>query len=157
MSDLNPYEEGLAVDLAKAQARIKELCVLHREYEKLLSERIEELSNCVAVLEADLRKMALDYLAAQGQAADAYEAQLAAEAKAMKASNAALLEKRRADEAQAKLSKSEALLAKAVGQMQRVKDYRYDPNIGIELNRLEEALAELNYDERSEKKGEDRG
>jgi hypothetical protein len=25
MSDLNPYEEGLAVDLAKAQARIKEL------------------------------------------------------------------------------------------------------------------------------------
>jgi hypothetical protein len=25
MSDLNPYEEGLAIDLAKAQARIKEL------------------------------------------------------------------------------------------------------------------------------------
>jgi len=25
MSDLNPYEEGLAVDLAKAEARIKEL------------------------------------------------------------------------------------------------------------------------------------
>lgn len=25
MSDLNPYEEGLAVDLAKAQARIEEL------------------------------------------------------------------------------------------------------------------------------------
>lgn len=37
----------------------------------------------------------------------------------------------------------EAALAKAVGQMQRVKDYRYDPNIGIELNRLEETLAEL--------------
>jgi 3-dehydroquinate dehydratase len=47
---------------------------LHREYEKLLRERIEEL-------EADLRKMALDYLAAQGQAAEAYQAQLAAEAK----------------------------------------------------------------------------
>jgi hypothetical protein len=43
MSDLNPYEEGLAVDLAKAQARIEELCVLHREYEKILTERIEEL------------------------------------------------------------------------------------------------------------------
>ena len=25
-------------------------------------------------------------------------------------------------------------------QVQRVKDFRYDPNIGIELNRLEEAL-----------------
>ena len=47
---------------------------LHREYEKLLRERIEEL-------EADLRKMALDYLAAQGQAAEAYQAQLTAEAK----------------------------------------------------------------------------
>ena len=37
----------------------------------------------------------------------------------------------------------EAKLAKAVVQMQRVKDFRYDPNIGIELNRLEEILAEL--------------
>ena len=26
-------------------------------------------------------------------------------------------------------------------QVQRVKDFRYDPNIGSELNRLEEALA----------------
>ena len=25
-------------------------------------------------------------------------------------------------------------------QVQRVKDFRYDPNIGIELNRLEESL-----------------
>jgi hypothetical protein len=41
------------------------------------AERIEEL-------EADLRKMALDYLAAQGQAAEAYRAQLAAEAKLAK-------------------------------------------------------------------------
>jgi hypothetical protein len=40
--------------------------------------RIEEL-------EADLRKMALDYLAAQGQAAEAYQAQLAAEHKLAKA------------------------------------------------------------------------
>jgi hypothetical protein len=52
--------------------------LLHREYEKLLRERIEEL-------EADLRKMALDYLAADGQAAEAYQAQLAAEAKLNKA------------------------------------------------------------------------
>jgi hypothetical protein len=41
------------------------------------------------------------------------------------------------------LASAEDDLEKAVGQMQRVKDYRYDPNIGIELNRLEEALAEL--------------
>ena len=38
------------------------------------ADRIEEL-------EADLRKMALDYLAADGQAAEAYQAQLAAEAR----------------------------------------------------------------------------
>jgi hypothetical protein len=50
---------------------------LHREYEKLLRERIEEL-------EADLRKMALDCIAADGQAAEAYQAQLAAEAKLAK-------------------------------------------------------------------------
>jgi DNA repair exonuclease SbcCD ATPase subunit len=43
--------------------------------------RIEEL-------EADLRKMALDYLAAQGQAAEAYQAQLAAEDKLNKAIDA---------------------------------------------------------------------
>jgi len=60
MSDLNSYEESLAVDLARAQARIKEL-------------------------EADLRNSALDYLAAEGQAAEAYQAQLAAEAKLAKA------------------------------------------------------------------------
>jgi hypothetical protein len=52
--------------------------LLHREYEKLLRERIEEL-------EADIRKMALDYLAADGQAAEAYQAQLAAEHKLAKA------------------------------------------------------------------------
>ena len=89
---------------------------------KHLADRIEEL-------EADLRKMALDYLAAEGQAAEAYQAQLAAEAK----------------------------LAKAVGQMQRVKDYRYDPNIGIELNRLEEALLNRLEEALAELKGEDQG
>lgn len=52
----------------------------------------EQLSNCVAVLEADLRKMTLDYLAAQGQASenfqmyvDANEARIDAEAKMSKA------------------------------------------------------------------------
>ena len=35
----------------------------------------------IAELEADLRKTALDYLAADGQAAEAYQAQLAAEAR----------------------------------------------------------------------------
>jgi Skp family chaperone for outer membrane proteins len=54
--DLNPYEEGLA----KAQERIEEL-------------------------EAKLRSMALDCLAADGQAQEAYEAQLAAEARLAKA------------------------------------------------------------------------
>jgi hypothetical protein len=43
-----------------------------------LADRIEEL-------EADLRKMALDYLAAEGQAAEAYQAQLEAEAKLSRA------------------------------------------------------------------------
>jgi hypothetical protein len=60
MSDLNSYEKGLANDLTKAQVRIKEL-------------------------EANLRDMALDCLAAHGQAAEAYQAQLAAESKLAKA------------------------------------------------------------------------
>jgi hypothetical protein len=51
--------------------------VLYRDY-KALADRIEEL-------EADLRKMALDYLAAQGQAAEAYRAQLAAKHKLARA------------------------------------------------------------------------
>jgi hypothetical protein len=45
---------------------------------KVNADRIEEL-------EADLRKMALDYLAAEGQAAEAYQAQLEAEAKLSRA------------------------------------------------------------------------
>jgi len=47
--------------------------VLESDYAALLY-RIEEL-------EADLRKMAIDYLAADWQAAEAYQAQLAAEAR----------------------------------------------------------------------------
>jgi outer membrane murein-binding lipoprotein Lpp len=55
-------------------------------------ERIEELVSMVnskdariEELEVDLRKMALDYLAAEGQAAEAYQAQLEAEAKLSRA------------------------------------------------------------------------
>jgi hypothetical protein len=44
------------------------------DVEYVRADRIEEL-------EADLRKMALDYLAAEGQAAEAYQAQLEAEDK----------------------------------------------------------------------------
>jgi hypothetical protein len=53
----------------------------------------EEWAERALRAEAKLREMALDCLASEGQAAEAYQAQLAAEAK---------------------LSKSEALLAKAV-------------------------------------------
>ena len=52
-------------------------------------------------------------------------------------------------EMRAQKARAEALDAKlkeAVEVMQRVKDYRYDPNIGIELNRLEAFLASLEGD-----------
>ena len=41
---------------------------------------------------------------------------------------------------------AETKLKEAVEVMQRVKDYRYDPNIGIELNMLEAFLASLEGD-----------
>jgi hypothetical protein len=37
----------------------------------------------------------------------------------------------------------QAKLDEAVKQMQLVKDFRYDPNIGVELNILEATLAKL--------------
>jgi len=46
-----------------------------------LRREIESRDDRIEELEADLRKMALDYLAADGQAAEAYQAQLAAEAR----------------------------------------------------------------------------
>ena len=55
MSDLNPYEEGLALDLAKAQARIKKLEADRKKtYEALLKvTRIhDEVEARVAELEA---------------------------------------------------------------------------------------------------------
>jgi len=48
------------------------------------------------------------------------------------------------DEAIDRIEALEARIAKAdalAEQVQRVKDFRYDPNIGIELNHLEESLA----------------
>ena len=45
----------------------------------------EEAADRIEELEAELRSMALDCLAAKGQAAEAYQAQLAAEAKAVDA------------------------------------------------------------------------
>lgn len=48
-----------------------------------------------------------------------------------------------ASEAAAEITRLREKVAKAdalAEQVQRVKDFRYDPNIGIELNRLEEAL-----------------
>jgi DNA repair exonuclease SbcCD ATPase subunit len=73
-----PPPDLLRERIEQLAATNEELSTLHREYEKLLRERIEEL-------EADLRKMALDCIAADGQAAEAYQAQLAAEAKLEKA------------------------------------------------------------------------
>jgi hypothetical protein len=49
------------------------------------AEAVQVVADRIKELEADLRKMALDYLAAEGQAAEAYQAQLAAEAKLAKA------------------------------------------------------------------------
>lgn len=43
----------------------------------------------------------------------------------------------RIEELEAQVRAADAL----AGQAQRVKDFRYDPNIGIELNLLETALA----------------
>jgi hypothetical protein len=45
------------------------------------AEAVQVVADRIEELEADLRKMALDYLAAEGQAAEAYQAQLEAEAK----------------------------------------------------------------------------
>ena len=50
----------------------------------------------------------------------------------------------------ARAEAAEARLKEAVEIMQRVKDYRYDPNIGIELNRLEAHLSSLEGDKPDE-------
>ena len=48
------------------------------------ADAVQAVADRIEELEADLRKMALDYIAAEGQAAEAYQAQLAAEAKLAK-------------------------------------------------------------------------
>jgi predicted nucleic acid-binding protein len=47
--DWEMWDEGDINDAREeAHARIEELCVLHREYEKILTERIEELEQMLA-------------------------------------------------------------------------------------------------------------
>ena len=47
--DWEMWDEGDINDTREeAHARIEELCVLHREYEKILTERIEELEQMLA-------------------------------------------------------------------------------------------------------------
>ncbi len=47
--DWEMWDEGNINDAREeAHARIEELCVLHREYEKILTERIEELEQMLA-------------------------------------------------------------------------------------------------------------
>lgn len=50
MSDLNSYEEGLAVDLAKAQARIEELEAVLQEVEAWVDDVGYSTIVCVALV-----------------------------------------------------------------------------------------------------------
>jgi hypothetical protein len=72
--------DDLAKEIAKGALRIE-----WKDTESAARRVAEHAADRIAELEADLRKMALDYLAAEGQAAEAYQAQLAAEAKLAKA------------------------------------------------------------------------
>jgi hypothetical protein len=95
-------------------------------------------------LEADLRKMALDYLAADGQAAEAYQEQLAAED--------------RIEELEAKLAKIESLMVHLVkfaeqskatagsGNSKRREHYR--------MHALSEALGQIRKIMKEEKRNE---
>lgn len=87
-------------------------------------------------LEADLRKMALDYLAAQGQASENFQMYVDA--------NEARID------AEAKLSESEALLEKAVKALDEAWFMLTVPHLNYEpepeepgLRRIKTALAEL--------------
>jgi len=65
---------------------IKDRIVAHRSAPDVYDPpTFEAMADRIEELEADLRKMALDFLATEGQAAEAYQAQLAAEAKLAKA------------------------------------------------------------------------
>lgn len=65
-------------DLVK---RAREFCI----HTPLSKPMITKLADRIEELEADLRKMALDLIAADGQSQEAYQAQLLAEAKLAKA------------------------------------------------------------------------
>ena len=67
-----------------------------KSIQNTLNRKIQIRDDRIERLEADLRKMALDYLAADGQAAEAYQEQLAAED--------------RIEELEAKLAKIESML-----------------------------------------------
>ena len=73
---------------------------------------------------------------------------LSAALEAEKASHTATLKD--AQDECARAEAAEAKLKEAVEVMQRIKDYRYDPNIGIELNRLEAHLSSLEGDKPDE-------
>lgn len=77
-----------------------------------MSAEVERLRAELEQARAQLREMALDVLAASGQAQDAYEAQLAAE--------------RRADRLEEQLADSEANVAHALCQMRLAKAERDD-------------------------------
>ena len=71
-----------------------------KSIQNTLNRKIQIRDDRIERLEADLRKMALDYLAADGQAAEAYQEQLAAEY--------------RIEELEAKLAKIESLMVQLV-------------------------------------------
>ena len=84
-------------------------------YDVGFEDGFKEAQGRIKELEAKLKNMAMDNIAAD------FSSEVSAD----------------------RIRELEAKLAKAVAQMQRVKDFRYDPSIGIELNFLEKTLAEL--------------
>jgi hypothetical protein len=58
--DWEMWDEGDINDTREeAHARIEELCILHREYEKILTERIEELEQMLARAVEALKRIEL--------------------------------------------------------------------------------------------------
>jgi hypothetical protein len=131
-----------------------------------ISELIDTLTDRIEELEADLRSMALDYLAAQGQAmdnfqmyVDANEARIDAEANLKTAEEIGRAFEEDAGQLREKLAKAAealGLLDKAAGETARMGAVTgpHWTRLTIALLKSRATLAELNYDERSEKKGE---
>jgi multidrug efflux pump subunit AcrA (membrane-fusion protein) len=111
---------------------------------------LERIANRIERLEAALRNMALDYLAAEGQAAEAYQAQLEAEAKLAKAVEA--------------LEYADRMVRIDLFRMTDFNCEDFSQAVVDTGERIKATLAELNCDERSgvatvseaesEKKGE---